>query len=176
MDRIQHLLFALLLIGRLGDVISTWLASPSLKLESNPIARRLRWPWIVGSLGLCVVPYFSVELGIVLTVVSLWVSADNISRLWLIRSIGEAEMAELVQRAAANSTLSAAMIVVIAKATFIAMMGMLLCFFSWQFYPTWSFWFGIGILAYGGINLLMGTSHFVGLFAKKETDDTRDRL
>lgn len=173
-EHIEHILFGVLLIGRLGDVVSTWLATPSLNLESNPIARRLRWPWIVASVGLCIAPYFSIELGIVLTVISLWVSADNISRLWLVRAIGEQQMAELVQRAAASSSLSRAVTMVIAKAVFIAIMGVLLCHFSWRFHPTWTFWFGVGILAYGGVNLWIGTWHLVRVFARTN-DDALDR-
>lgn len=160
-SHIEHTLFVVLLIGRLGDVISTRLVSPKLLLESNPIARRWRWPYIVASIGFCFVPYWSVELGIVLSVVSLWVSSDNISRLWLVRSVGEAEYAAFVRQAAARSTLGRALAMVVAKSFFIAVMGLLLCFLSYQFYPTWTFWFGIGILAYGANNLWMGLYRFL---------------
>ncbi|MCH8147396.1 MAG: hypothetical protein IH987_05285 [Planctomycetes bacterium] len=36
-------------------------------MEGNPLARKLRWPFIVASVGFCIVPYFSVEWGIVLS-------------------------------------------------------------------------------------------------------------
>lgn len=161
---IEHVLCALLLIGRLGDVISTRLGTPTLRLESNPIARRFGWGFIVATIGFCVVPYFSIELGIIITVMSLWVSADNIGRVWLLRSIGEPEYAEFVQRAVDRGTLSTALLMVFAKALFILAMGLLLCLLSYRFEPAWTYWFGIGIIAYGLTNLWMGAAHFVRLF------------
>src|SRR5262249_19699539 len=54
----QHVLALLILIGRVGDIGSTYLATPRLTLEANPFVRRLRWPFGVVSLGLCLVPYY----------------------------------------------------------------------------------------------------------------------
>jgi hypothetical protein len=45
-QQLPHVIAFLLLIARLGDVGSTYLLSPTLKLEANPIMRRLRWPFV----------------------------------------------------------------------------------------------------------------------------------
>jgi hypothetical protein len=42
--QLPHAVAFLLLLARIGDVGSTYLISPTLKLEANPIIRRLRWP------------------------------------------------------------------------------------------------------------------------------------
>jgi hypothetical protein len=38
-------LFLLLLVARGMDFLSTWIATPNLVLEGNPIAKRLGWKW-----------------------------------------------------------------------------------------------------------------------------------
>jgi hypothetical protein len=43
--QLPHVIAFLLLLARIGDVGSTYLISPTLKLEANPIIRRLRWPF-----------------------------------------------------------------------------------------------------------------------------------
>ena len=39
-----HFLAALVLLSRIGDVLSTYLVSPTLLLESNAFVRRWGWP------------------------------------------------------------------------------------------------------------------------------------
>jgi hypothetical protein len=43
MQWLTHLISFLLLLSRLGDIGSTYLITPTLKLEANPIVRRLKW-------------------------------------------------------------------------------------------------------------------------------------
>ena len=40
---LPHLLAALVLLSRVGDVLSTYLISPTLLLESNAFVRRFGW-------------------------------------------------------------------------------------------------------------------------------------
>jgi hypothetical protein len=56
MDHIHpmtHTIAFLLLLARLGDIGSTYLATPNLKLEANVLARRFKWPfaWLTVLLG-----------------------------------------------------------------------------------------------------------------------------
>ncbi len=39
------LMLATLIVGRGMDVLSTWVATPNLVLEGNPIAKLLGWRW-----------------------------------------------------------------------------------------------------------------------------------
>ena len=52
---VEYLAFLLLLLFSRGmDFLSTWIATPNLILEANPIARKLRWKWgIPVNLALC---------------------------------------------------------------------------------------------------------------------------
>ena len=60
-----HFLAALVLLSRIGDVLSTYLVSPTLLLESNAFVRRWGWPVALLSLLFCFVPYYNTAVGVV---------------------------------------------------------------------------------------------------------------
>ena len=39
-------LIAALFVARGLDFLSTWIVTPTLKLEANPLMRRVRWGWM----------------------------------------------------------------------------------------------------------------------------------
>jgi len=80
----------LLLITRGADFLSTWVATPNLVLEGNPIARRLGWRGgavvnliVCGVLGAWPFPAIAVST------TSALVAARNFQSAWLMRSLGE---------------------------------------------------------------------------------------
>jgi hypothetical protein len=84
------LLLAVLLFARGMDFLSTWVATPNLVLEANPIARKLGWRLglvlnlVLGALfALWPLP------AIVVITTSLLVAARNFQSAWLMRSMGE---------------------------------------------------------------------------------------
>jgi hypothetical protein len=80
----------LALSGRVADLLSTWIATPRLTLEGNPIARRLGWKWGI-PLNL-VVPLFlgcQPTLAVAVATTSFLVAARNLQNAWLMRSMGE---------------------------------------------------------------------------------------
>src|SRR5262249_55557934 len=105
MDPFVHWVAGAVLVARLGDVVSTRLATPTLALEANPVARRLGWPLAWGSLLLCLVPYYDWRLGIMVAVSSFFVSGSNLSRVGIMRALGEREYLEVLHRAARRTTL-----------------------------------------------------------------------
>ncbi len=159
-----HVLCFLILLGRLGDIVSTRMLTPTLKLEGNLLVRRLGWRPALLSLLLCLVPYFSAPFGMVVLVPSLLVSASNIGKIWLIRGVGEDEFADLLLKVAGRGKLSHALGAVLSSALFIILAGLVL----WYLYPGarngWAFWFGMGIIFYGAIILLHGSLHYRKLF------------
>lgn len=83
-------MFALLVFSRGMDFLSTWVGTPHLELEGNPIAKKLGWKFgiplnvlIVFLLAQWPVP------AIVLTTTSVLVAARNFQHAWLMRSLGE---------------------------------------------------------------------------------------
>ena len=83
---------AVLMFARGMDFLSTWIATPNLKLEANPIARRLGWKGgIVLNVVLCFVFALWPLPAIVIITSSLLVAARNFQSAWLMRLLGEDE-------------------------------------------------------------------------------------
>ena len=83
-------LLGLLLFARGADFLSTWVATPHMVLEGNPIARRLGWKWgAIVNLGLCVAFATWPLSAIVIGTTSLLVAARNFQSAWLMRTLGE---------------------------------------------------------------------------------------
>lgn len=80
----------LLLFARGMDFLSTWVATPNMVLEGNPLAKKLGWKWgIAINLLLCVAFAFWPLPGLVISTTSVLVAARNFQSAWLMRSMGE---------------------------------------------------------------------------------------
>jgi len=89
-SRDYFVVLALLVFGRGMDILSTWVATPNLILEGNPIAKKLGWKF---GLPINVVFCFGFALwplpGIVISTTSVLVAARNFQQAWMMRSLGE---------------------------------------------------------------------------------------
>ena len=80
----------LLLASRAADFLSTWIATPNLVLEGNPLARKLGWKWgALINLLLCVALGAWPLAAIMIGTTSVLVAARNFQAAWLMRSLGE---------------------------------------------------------------------------------------
>ena len=122
-DGLKVTLAILILISRLGDIGSTYLASPNLELESNTVIRRLRWPFAALTILVFIIPWWDIGSGIVIMVASLLVAASNSSKLWLIRAMGETEYRALLVRMAASARLLPSLIFSLMPALFMSILG-----------------------------------------------------
>ena len=84
------LMLLLLVFARGMDFLSTWIATPNLVLEGNPLAKKLGWQWglllnlvLVGVLALWPLS------AIVVATASVLVAARNFQSAWLMHSLGE---------------------------------------------------------------------------------------
>jgi|ERR1044071_857121 hypothetical protein len=90
LSREYFLLLLLLLVARGMDILSTWVATPNLLLEGNPIAKKLGWRWgLPINFGVCLVLAFWPLPAIVISTTSVLVAARNFQSAWLMRSLGE---------------------------------------------------------------------------------------
>lgn len=82
---------AILLFARGMDFLSTWVATPHLVLEGNPIAKWLGWKWgaVVNVILITTLALWPLS-AIVVSTASLLVAARNFQNAWLMRSMGEA--------------------------------------------------------------------------------------
>jgi len=89
-SRAYFAFLALLIFARAMDFLSTWVATPNLVLEGNPLAKRLGWKGGVLLNVLLVVVLAQWPLSaIVLATASVLVAARNFQSAWLMRSLGE---------------------------------------------------------------------------------------
>jgi hypothetical protein len=89
-SRIYGLMFLLLIVARGMDFLSTWVATPNLVLEGNPLAKKLGWKWGLSvNLVLCIGLAFWPLPAIVISTTSVLVAARNFQSAWLMRSLGE---------------------------------------------------------------------------------------
>jgi hypothetical protein len=89
-DRTYAQLFLLLFVSRGMDFLSTWVATPNMVLEGNPIAKKLGWRWgIPLNVVLCFLFSFWPLPAIVISTTSVLVAARNFQSAWLMRSLGE---------------------------------------------------------------------------------------
>ncbi|HEX5399779.1 MAG TPA: hypothetical protein VFY06_12115 [Verrucomicrobiae bacterium] len=89
-SREYFLMLALLTFSRGMDFLSTWIATPNLALEGNPIAKKLGWKWGVPvNIVICLaLPLWPLS-AIVVATASALVAARNFQSAWLMRSLGE---------------------------------------------------------------------------------------
>jgi hypothetical protein len=160
-QQLTHVIAFLLLLARLGDVGSTYLVTPTLKLEANPIVRRLRWPFAGVTILAAVLPYYSLPAGVAFLIVSLLVCASNTSRLWFLRTMGETEYHRLVIGIARRAPVGLSIFFCLLPALSMAMIGGVI----FLFYPSrqndWGFWIGFGFIFYALVIGLYGSLAFL---------------
>ena len=87
----EYVVYLLVLLFARGmDFLSTWVATPHMLLEGNPIAKWLGWKWgillnVVMCFGFASVPIAA----IIVSTTSMLVAARNFQGAWLMRTMGE---------------------------------------------------------------------------------------
>jgi hypothetical protein len=144
-------LAAFVVVSRLTDIGSTWLATPKLKLEGNPLVRKLGWPFAWSSLLLAGLPWlndWAWAFALPVIVVSLEVSASNFSRVLFPRVLGEDEYDALVERVFRQANRGLVYGLIAAQSLLHAAVGGLLLLF----YPSPdspAYFFGLGFVTFG---------------------------
>ena len=84
------LMLLLLVFARGMDFLSTWIATPNLVLEGNPLAKKLGWRWgLALNVVLCGALAAWPLSAIVVATASVLVAARNFQSAWLMHSLGE---------------------------------------------------------------------------------------
>jgi hypothetical protein len=89
-SRDYFIMLAILVFARGTDFLSTWVATPHLVLEGNPIAKWLGWKWgaVVNVILVTSLAMWPLS-AIVVSTASVLVAARNFQSAWLMRSMGE---------------------------------------------------------------------------------------
>src|ERR1035441_5494698 len=146
-SRLYGLMFLLLIVARGMDFLSTWVATPNLVLEGNPIAKKLGWKWgIPINLALCVGLAFWPLPAIVISTTSVLVAARNFQSAWLMRSLGEQIYRDWHIERIQETSVTLYLFCLFAQTALTGGVGSAVIYFSkWQLAPLA---IGLGIVAY----------------------------
>ena len=149
--------FALLAFGRGMDFLSTWLGTPNLVLEANPLARWMRWRGAV-VINLVLVIFVARWLlpTVIITTTSLFVAARNFQSVWLMRQLGEEGYRGWHLERMSSGSVGWVVFCIIAQSFLVGLVGGALMIFSTvrgevALIP---FGIGMGILTYAAAVLL----------------------
>jgi hypothetical protein len=147
---IEYFLFLLvLLLARGMDFLSTWVATPNLVLEGNPIARRLGWRWgMIVNLALCLGLACWPLPAIVVSTTSLLVAARNFQSAWLMRSMGEQRYREWHFERLRQSGMPLYLGCLFAQTLLVSAVGFALVFIADAEHSELPLAIGMGIVAY----------------------------
>jgi hypothetical protein len=167
----EHILCVLILITRIGDIVSTRLMTPTLQLEANPLARRLGWRFICLTVLACLIPYVSPQSGAMAFVLFAVVCFSNFTKVWGARALGEARTAQIQLEAARASSLSRALWPCYVALAFLGMPGLMLMLVS-DGWNSWTFWFAAGLPLASASFAFHFTLFYVRLFRRARQDAT----
>ena len=147
-SRLYGLMFLLLIVARGMDFLSTWVATPNLVLEGNPIAKKLGWKWGISlNLVLCVGLAFWPLPAIVISTTSVLVAARNFQSAWLMRSLGEQIYREWHVERVQETSVTLYLFCLFAQTALVGGVGVAVIYFSeMRHVPLLAI--GLGIVAY----------------------------
>jgi len=140
-------LLALLIFSRGMDFLSTWIATPNLVLEANPLAKKLGWKGgIILNTVICLAFAAWPLPALVIVTTSLLVAARNLQNAWLMRSLGEETYRLWFVQRVGETPLGLYLFCLVLHTTLIASIGAALMYFSqWHLVP---FAVGMGMITY----------------------------
>ena len=146
-SREYFLMLALLTFSRGMDFLSTWIATPNLVLEGNPIAKGLGWKWGVPlNVAVCLALPLWPMSAIVVATASVLVAARNFQSAWLMRSLGEEMYRQWHVERVRETRVTLYLFCLAGNTLLTAGVGTALIFFSdWHLVP---FAVGMGMIAY----------------------------
>jgi hypothetical protein len=147
--RAYWLTLTLLLLCRGMDILSTWVATPNLVLEGNPIAKKLGWRWgIPLNLVICCALAFWPLPAIVISTTSVLVAARNFQSAWLMRSLGEHAYRDWHIERIQETRITLYLFCLAGNTLLTAGVGVAVIYFSKMVLVPFAI--GVGIIAYAG--------------------------
>jgi hypothetical protein len=146
-SRSYAVLFLVLFVARGMDFLSTWVATPNMVLEGNPIAKKLGWKWgILLNVAFCLGFACWPLPAIVISTTSVLVAARNFQSAWLMRSLGEQIYRDWHIERVQETSVTLYLFCLFAQTALTGGVGAAVFYFSqWQLVPMA---IGLGIVAY----------------------------
>jgi hypothetical protein len=149
LSRYYLLTLGLLVVSRGMDMLSTWVATPNLVLEGNPIAKKLGWRWgLPINLAVCLALAFWPLPAIVISTTSVLVAARNFQSAWLMRSLGEQAYRDWHVERIQETRITLFLFCLAGNTVLTAGVGAAVIYFSNMLLVPFAI--GVGIMAYSG--------------------------
>jgi len=146
-ERDYLIILAALVFARGMDFASTWVATPNMMLEGNPIAKRLGWRWgTMVNVAMCFALAFWPLAGVIVVTTSLLVAARNFKSAWMMRTMGEERYLVFMLNQMHVASRSLMMLCLLGETVLMATIGVAVMAFSPA--PSIPFGVGGGIVAY----------------------------
>jgi hypothetical protein len=145
-DPYVHLIAALAVASRLADVWTTYLVTPTLKLEANSLVRRFGWRYAALTVLAGLVPYWSPPLGVVILTASFTIAAFNATKIVMARALGEDELAALQRRIVLATPPWPGLFFLVLPGILVGVLGGCIILF-YPYMDDWGFYFGLGFIA-----------------------------
>lgn len=150
-SREYFIFLGLLVFSRASDFLSTWVATPHLVLEGNPIAKWLGWKWgavvnVILIMSLAMWPLSA----IVVATASVLVAARNFQSAWLMHSMGEEAYRDWYVQRMSETRITLYLFCLAGNTLLTAGVGVALLVFSMTREGVWlvPLGIGMGIIAY----------------------------
>lgn len=139
-------MFALMAFARVMDLLSTWVATPRMELEGNPIAKWLGWKWgaLVNIILVVVLSMWPLS-AIVVATASVLVAARNFQSAWLMRTMGEDGYRTWYLKRMAETPISLYLLCLAGNSLLTAAVGAALVVFTFAEERYWPVPLGIGM-------------------------------
>jgi hypothetical protein len=154
-SRDYYLMVLLLAFSRGMDFLSTWVATPNLVLEGNPIAKKLGWRWgIPVNIGICIGLGLFPLNAIAFSTLSVLVAARNFQSAWLMRSMGQENYRDWHVRRIQETPITLYLSCLAGNTLLTAGVGVAVMYFSYQAAMNFSYQYlvplavGMGIFSY----------------------------
>lgn len=147
-SREYWIIFGILFFSRAMDFLSTWVATPTLALEGNPIAKKLGWKFgAIVNLAMCFFFAKVVLTALIISTTSILIAARNFQQAWLMRTMGEDNYRDWYLDRMSEMSVPWFMFCLFAQTGLIVLVGGVLTYFSGQLIIPFAI--GLGIVAYG---------------------------
>lgn len=153
-DPFTWFLVAAVVVSRGLDFLSTWVVTPRLELEANPLMQRAGWGWMaLLNLPLAALPLLHHGLAIALVVLSLLAAGSNLSAGALARGMGERAQRESQRRALQRLGLGGALLLNTVGALVICLGGGFLLLLV-PVVESRAWWGALGVVLFGASGLV----------------------
>ncbi len=120
-----------LMLARGADFLSTWVASPNLVLEGNPLSKRLGWTK-AALLNIAVSLVLAVWLlpAVIVSTMSVLLAARHFQFAWLMRTFGEQNYRDWWLQRLSETPMALFVFSLLAQSAMMAVLGGALIFFN----------------------------------------------